>query len=521
MSLWNWWDKYKKTKSLNKSPNINTYKARLELIVKEIIYKDEEYQEIMQKLEKFKEYLNIIEIKKENNKIYVSIDNNSDEKNLKYFEKLILSDEKDEAEIEKEGVIEGQGNPISKEEVIDLFKMENSMCKISYENEKGERGKGSGFFCELMNFPIKYALFTNNHVLNESNIEIGSTIYFETCEKTFFGGSNPIKKQIKITENRKVFTNKELDYTCIELLQSDGITNFFRINSQISNFDKTNITKLFKRDIFILQYPKGNELSFSYGKIIYIDNNQIYHTASTESGSSGSPIIIRSKENYIIGLHFGGFKKNNQFRYNLANLFNSILDDIRTKCNKANDIDPSDKNMNEINLQIHTKNDNNNIKYDNNNSSKNINNINNKKDNYKNDNQPQGKINGRNMFFNFFSGDTSKDNKTSNNNNNNNQNNKDFNTINKIDNLNNNINNINNHDSIDKIQNIKTNILKEEKKKQDSKATSSKSNIKKELNPSDQPSNTQKERSMSFTSDKNNNVNSIIRRFLSKFSFKK
>ena len=63
--------------------------------------------------------------------------------------------------------------------------------------------------------------------------------------------------------------------------------------------------------------------------------------------------------------------------------------------------------------------------------------------------------------------------------------------------------------------------MKEEKKKQDSKATSSKSNIKKELNPSDQPSNTQKERSMSFTSDKNNNVNSIIRRFLSKFSFKK
>ena len=140
-----------------------------------------------------------------------------------------------------------------------------------------------------------------------------------------------------------------------------------------------------------------------------------------------------------------------------------------------------------------------------------------KKDNYKNDNQPQGKINRGNRLFNFFSGDTSKDNKTSNNNNNNNQNNKDFNTINKIDNLNNNINNINNHDSIDKIQNNKTNILEEETKKKDSKTTSSKSNIKKELNPSDQPSNTQKERSMSFTSDKNNNVYSNIRKLLSKF----
>ena len=50
------------------------------------------------------------------------------------------------------------------------------------------------------------------------------------------------------------------------------------------------------------------------------------HTASTDEGSSGSPIIRRSKDNYIIGLHYGGVKKNkNEYKYNLAISFDSIF----------------------------------------------------------------------------------------------------------------------------------------------------------------------------------------------------
>ena len=57
--------------------------------------------------------------------------------------------------------------------------MEESMCKIKFErieNNKIKKGKGTGFFCEIEdeNIPIKYCLFTNNHALNESNIEIGN-----------------------------------------------------------------------------------------------------------------------------------------------------------------------------------------------------------------------------------------------------------------------------------------------------------------------------------------------------------
>ena len=44
------------------------------------------------------------------------------------------------------------------------------MCKISFEkieNNVLKKGIGSGFFCQLNNNIIKYALFTNNHILNK------------------------------------------------------------------------------------------------------------------------------------------------------------------------------------------------------------------------------------------------------------------------------------------------------------------------------------------------------------------
>ena len=61
----------------------------------------------------------------ENERIYVVIDNN-DELLLK-IDKLILSDELD---IIKEGNIKGHRSPITKDEILNLFKMGKSMCKI-------------------------------------------------------------------------------------------------------------------------------------------------------------------------------------------------------------------------------------------------------------------------------------------------------------------------------------------------------------------------------------------------------
>jgi len=336
------WNKYKIIKEIEDNSNIKTYLTKLEPIVKEIKPKNkEDYFIIMERLErlKLKEEVNIYEIIEEDDKIYIVIDNNDEL--LSKIDKLILSDELD---VRKECIIKDHGRPIKKDEIFNLFKMEKSMCKISFENMRGQECHGSGFFCEIdINFPIKYALFTNNHVLNESNIEIGKTIHFECLEfqKSLFNSSyNIVKKEIKITDKRKVFTNKELDYTCIELFESDGILDYFKIDSNIFKYD------LKDNDIFILQFPNGNDLSFSYGSILSLKDNIILHNASTDEGSSGSPIIRRSKENNIIGLHYGGIKN----QYNLATCFNSIIDNIKEQNNEINCIYIIDKNKTEINL---------------------------------------------------------------------------------------------------------------------------------------------------------------------------
>ena len=343
------WNKYNIVKEINSNSKIKTYLTKIEPIVKEITPKDEdEYYIIIERLEKLKQQFNIYEIIKENEKIYIVLENNDEV--LSKIDELILSDELD---VKKEGIIQGHGNPITKEEIFNLFNMDKSMCKITFETLKGEKGKGSGFFCKIDNFPIKYALFTNHHVLSESNIEIGKTINLEYLElqKSLLYLSSSYKivnKQIKITEKRKVFTNKKLDYTCIELFESDGIIKLFKIEPDLFQHNKNFLEN---NDIFILQYPLGNELSFSYGKILSLKDNKIMHSASTNVGSSGSPIIRRCKDNYIIGLHFGGVtNKKKEYICNLATAFDSILDNIKEQLNEIICIYIPNKNEKAINL---------------------------------------------------------------------------------------------------------------------------------------------------------------------------
>ena len=338
-------NKYKVIKEIDKNLNIKTYLTRIEPIIKEINYKNiNEYIIIKDRIEKIKNKIKIYDIIEEENKIYIVIDNNNDI--IKEIDNLIL---KDEIEIKKEGILKEQGNPVSKNEIIELLKMEKSMCKIIFEkieNNEIKKGKGSGFFCEIDNFPIKYGLFTNNHILNENDIKKGNIINIE-----YYNENKYIKKKIKIDEKRKVYTNKELDYTCIEIYEIDNIKDYFKIDPILFN----NKNYMNNSDIFILQYPEGNELCFSYGKIISIKDNNIIHSASTKEGSSGSPIIRRNDNNYIIGLHHGGIKNEKNKNYYLCNLgtiFDSILNDIKdnNKLNEINCIYKIKDNENEIQL---------------------------------------------------------------------------------------------------------------------------------------------------------------------------
>ena len=350
------WEKYQKIFEMDSNSKIKTYNAKLELIIKEIIAEDEnDYIRIKGKLEKIKENYKIIEIieEKEKDKFYIVI--NKGDELISQIDKLLLTDE---LNIQKEGKIEGHGSPITKKEILDLLRKEQSMCKITFEKEENGRlksGNGSGFFCEIGgDFPIKYALFTNNHILNESNLEIGKTIKFKYFESKVLSNSNNIvEKEIILTSNRKTITNEELDYTCVEIFQSDGITKFFKIEPYIIS-NQSNKSEIFKKsDIFILQFLKENEISFSDGKIMHINKNTIYHRASTEEGSSGSPIIKRDEnnnENYVIGLHNKTAKVGNKVLYNLGTTFDSILDNIKEQINEINCIYIPDKDKKEIYL---------------------------------------------------------------------------------------------------------------------------------------------------------------------------
>jgi surface protein len=228
------------------------------------------------------------------------------------------------SKIEKQFGSKINAKPMDKNEIIELYKKEDCMCLINFETDEGGKknnnGFGSGFFCNLKNsyFPFQKALFTNNHVLNKESLRPGEKI------KLIYK-QNPII--IEMTQKRNRFTNDKLDYTCIEILDEDEISNFFDIDTSVIN----NKSSLEGEEIFILQFNETKNLLFSSGKILYIQNNIMVHSAVTNRGSSGSPLIRRNRNelNYIVGIHFGTLK--DYKNYNLATSFDNILNDLKNK----------------------------------------------------------------------------------------------------------------------------------------------------------------------------------------------
>ena len=83
----------------------------------------------------------------------------------------------------EETLIEDQPSPVDLEGTkVILSQMENCICKIVKEN--GE--KGTGFFCRIP-FPdeenLLKVLITNNHVLNENDIDNDKIIKFKIYNK--------------------------------------------------------------------------------------------------------------------------------------------------------------------------------------------------------------------------------------------------------------------------------------------------------------------------------------------------
>ena len=299
-------------KLIEKKEEIETYEGNMKIKFKKIKIKNENEYYFYKSL--FINNNKIYDIRKNNNIIYICYDISEN------IDELINIKEN------KECVIKRHNEPINKKEIEELFKKEDAMCKI--KSKKLIHGKledidGSGFFLEInMNdILFKKCLLTNSHVLNGNDIKLNKEI------KLVY--KNEIKK-IKITENRKVYTNEELDYTCIEIFDKDNIKEFFKIDENLLEYSIENYKN---KNIFILQYPKGNEISFSSGTILDIKDTKIIHNCSTNNGSSGSPIISRNSDYSVIGVHYGSDKDKT---FNLSTNIISIINHIKNYTNNKN-----------------------------------------------------------------------------------------------------------------------------------------------------------------------------------------
>ena len=188
--------------------------------------------------------------------------------------------------------------PISIETTeILLRQLKKNICKICMKDGT----KGTGFFCKIP-FPdmnnLLTVLITNNHVINESNLN--------KEEKIMISINNDNLLKVIDIGDRITYTNKTYDVTFIQIYQDkDNINEYLEIDNY---FNQEGSNELYSgSSIYVLHYPKSVKAAVSYGilKDIDVHHNYIFsHFCCTENGSSGSPILSIS-DNKVLGIHRG------------------------------------------------------------------------------------------------------------------------------------------------------------------------------------------------------------------------
>ena len=81
-----------------------------------------------------------------------------------------------------------------------------------------------------------------------------------------------------------------------------------------------------------MQFPNGLDLEYASGKILDKEKSkkrkkyEFAHSVDTDSGSSGSPIIL-FEDKKVIGVHTGCFDKNN-FDYNIGAFIGELYKEL-------------------------------------------------------------------------------------------------------------------------------------------------------------------------------------------------
>lgn len=207
------------------------------------------------------------------------------------------------------------------DEIVDEILIDNNMvqmgnvfniCRATVKIQLKNGGIGSGFFLKFeRNEKMFHCIMTNQHVIKSDMIEKGDemiTVKYENEKKEF-----DIKLDTKERIIKEFNTELKIDVTIIEIIEKDNIIDYVYFLSPNTDSDENNEDFLGK-SILIAQYPNG-KLSLSNGKILEIDPKNdylFYHTADTEPGSSGSPIVLKvekEQQEEVIAIHKGGVDK--------------------------------------------------------------------------------------------------------------------------------------------------------------------------------------------------------------------
>ena len=216
----------------------------------------------------------------------------------------------------------------SQNEIIDIRNISNvatGTVKIESNNDQGQT-LGSGVFLKIErnNKPFNF-LMTNHHIITKDMIEQGETI-------TIFYDNEKSKLSLELNKKERIiqtYNDFQIDVTIVEIIPKDKIENKFFLNVDLDDY-----RSLEEKDIIpiqVIQYPNGENLSYSNGKMNRFQSidYMFYHDASTLEGSSGSPIVLKGKEK-VIGIHKGAKKdKNNVIEKNVGIFIGIVIEAIK------------------------------------------------------------------------------------------------------------------------------------------------------------------------------------------------
>ena len=175
-----------------------------------------------------------------------------------------------------------------------LSKAKKAICEIKMPN-----GFGSGFFCRIPythnNNILLPALITCNHVLNRDSINS------KNIEIIINGES----KSISLGQ-RKIWTDKELDFTCIEIKEEDNIKTFYTLDDDVLDNNKSNNWYLNGNVLIFAINKTDRQVGFSHGLIKKCESPYFLYNCNTYPGCSGGCIVNQANNN-VIGIHKGEY----------------------------------------------------------------------------------------------------------------------------------------------------------------------------------------------------------------------